>query len=238
MTQAYWEQRREEILAFRDYVQGFDLPKDVEAGVWLAESGHQLMETAFQLLFLGHEKDAAVLAERAIGYYEASMAGESSHPEIDARMASVYQRLYYARWWVTGKEPRHVVEHAARAFCSGLSKVIIPGNTAVYQRAALFWLEAGDVSAAEPWISLVQESALLEGKPISDITPLRRILTDIVRGEPQHSVCSGLLQIIGQTAMWGQETVGTLWDGLQVANIHRRLCGGDDDFPTLLLRVR
>lgn len=238
MTQAYWEQRREEILAFRDYVQGFDLAKDVEAGVWLAESGHQLMETAFQLLFLGHGKDAIALAERAIGYYETSLANESGHPEVDSRLANVYQRLYYARWWVTGQEPRHVVGHAARAFCAGLAKEPIPENTGIYQRAALLWLEAGEVDSAKPWISLAQESALLGGDSISDAIPLRAVLGSIARGDPQHSVCSELLEVLGQATMWGQQTASTLWDALQIVNTHRHLCGGDSDFPTLLLQIR
>jgi hypothetical protein len=238
MTQDYWEQRREEILAFRDYVQGFDLAKDVEAGVWLAESGHQLMETAFQLLFLGHEKDAMALAECAIGYYEASLANESGHPEADSRMASVYQRLYYARWWIAGQEPKHVVEHAARAFCVGLAKSIIPENIDIYLRAALLWLEAGEVSSAEPWISLAQESALQGVGFIPDTTLLRRVLNGIVKGEPKNSVCSGLLGTISQTAAWGQPTAGTLWDALQLANIHRRLCDASCNLPSLLLRIR
>ncbi len=238
MTQDYWEQRREEVLAFRDYARNFDLAKDKTTGVWLAESGHQLMEIAFQLMFLERETDAVDLAKRAIGYYEASLAGESSHPETDPRMTNVYQRLYYARWWITSDEPKHVAVQAARAFCAELVKEPVAENTGIYQRAALLWLEAGEVDSAKPWISLGQESALLGRDSISDTTLLRAVLGSIAGGDPQHSVCSELLEVLGQATMWGQLTASTLWDALQIADIHRRLCGGDADFPRLLLRVR
>ncbi len=238
MTQDYWGQRREEILAFRDYVQSFDLARDKTAGVWLAESGHQLMETAFQLMFLERESDAVDLAKRANDYYEASLAVESSHPETDPRMASVFQRLYYARWWITGEEPKHLVVYAARAFCAGLAKEPTPENAGIHQRAALLWLEAGEVSSAKPWISLVQESALPGGDSTSIAASLKMVLSSIAGGDPQHSVCSELLEVLGHATMWGQQTASTLWDALQIANVHRRLCGGYGDFPTLLWRIR
>lgn len=238
MTQDYWEQRREEIFAFRDYVQSFDLARDKTAGVWLAESGHQLMETAFQLVFLECRNDAVDLAKRALDYYEASLASESSHPETDPRMTNVYQRIYYARWWTTGDEPKHAAVQAARAFCAGLTKDPSPENAGIYQRAALLWLEAGEVSSAKSWISLVQESALPGGDSTSITALLKMVLSSIAGGDPQHSVCSELLEVLRHATMWGQQTASTLWDALQIANVHRRLCGGDGDFPTLLLRIR
>jgi hypothetical protein len=239
MTQTYWEQRQEEILAFRDYVRGFDLARDVEAEAWLAESGHQLMETAFQLLFLGHEKDAVALAERAIDYYRASLASESSHPETDAPMSSVYQRLYYARWWVAGTEHKELLEQAAHAFCAGLTKSVTAENAAIYMRAALLWTEAGETTLAQPWINLVEEYTSAGGVS-SSLAPPRvlQMLSVAAKRESPNSACSGLQEAIAQASAWEQPTAGTLWDALQLANIYRRLCDSPCDFPALLMRIR
>lgn len=238
MTQEYWEQHREDIFAYRDYARSFDLAKDKMAGIWLAESGHQLLETAFQLMFLGCEEEAVVLAKRARDYYEASLASESTHPETDPQMASVFQRLYYARWWTTGNESEQLIVSAAKAFCSGLTRVPSPENARVYQRAALLWLEAGDVDSARPWISLFQQSALLEADPTSLRSSWNTTLSGLAGEDPQRSVCSELSKALRLATVWGHQTAGTLWDALQIANVHRRWCAGDGGFPTLLLMIR
>lgn len=238
MTRDYWEQRRDEIYAFRDYARSFDLYHDRMAETWLAESGHQLMEIAFQLMFLDCEEDAINIAKRALEYYEASLASESDCPETDPRMASVFQRLYYARWWTTGEEPAHLITRAAEAFCTGLVRAPSPENAALYQRAALLWLEAGEADQAKPWISLFQQSALPEAASTPITTMLKTIPNNITDQGLRQLLCSKLPEALRLATQWGQQSAGTLWDALQLANVHRRWCGGSGDFRALLLQIR
>jgi len=239
MSKNYWTQRKNEILAFREYALSFDLSKDLETGAWLSESGHQLMEIAFQLLFLGLSDDALALAQRAIDYYQTALVWESERPESDPRMATVYHRLYYARWWVAGQEPLGLLRQAASAFVAGLGQPPKPEDADIYVRAAHLWLELGEVSLAEKWLSLA-EWAVIQTKSnyIPPSLSLIHQLLDRLRIQAAlDETCAVLHAAIESASAWGQPTAGTLWEALQLANIHRRLCGPQLDLPGLLIQI-
>jgi hypothetical protein len=240
MSKDYWAQRKDEIQAFREYALSFDLPEDLETGVWLSESGHQLMEIAFQLLFLGLSDNALALAQRAIDYYQAALVWESKGPESDPQMATTYHRLYYARWWVAGQEPLGLLRQAASAFVAGLSQLPKPEDADIYVKAARLWLELGEVSLAEKWLSLA-EWAVIQTKS-NNIPPNPSLIHQLLDRQRiqagSDKTCVALQAAIESASAWGQPTASTLWDALQLANIHRRLCGPQLDLPGLLMQIR
>lgn len=240
MSENYWTQRKDEILTFREYALSLDLSKDLETGVWLSESGHQLMEIAFQLLFLGLSDDALALAQRAIHYYQAALVRESKRPESDPRMAATYHRLYYARWWVAGQEPLGLLRQAASAFVAGLGESPKLEGADIYIRAARLWLELGEVSLAEKWLGLAKRAIVqtTSNNVFPDLSLMHQLLdSQRIRGTSDEA-CTALQAAIESASAWGQPTASTLWDALQLANIHRRLCGLQLDLPGLLMRIR
>jgi hypothetical protein len=240
MSKNYWTQRKDEILAFREYALSFDLSKDLETGAWLSESGHQLMEIAFQLLFLGLPNDALALVQRAIHYYQAALVRESKRPESDPRMATTYHRLYYARWWITGQEPLGLLRQAASAFVTGLGQPPNSEDADIYVRAAHLWLELGEVNLAEKWLSLA-EWAVIQTKS-NNVPPNLSLMHQLLDRQRVRATsgeaCTALQVAIENASTWEQPTASTLWDALQLANIHRRLCGPQLDLPGLLMQIR
>lgn len=240
MSEDYWTQRKDEIQAFQEYALSFDLSQDLETGVWLSESGHQLMETAIQLLFLGLSDDALALAQRAIDYYQTVLVRESKMPESDPGMATTYHRLYYARWWVTGQEPLGLLRQAAIAFVTGLGQPPIPEDADIYISAARLWLELGEANLAEKWLSLA-EWAVIQTKS-NNVPPNLLLMHQLLNRQHVRATsdvaCTALQAAIESASSWGQPTASTLWDALQLANIHRRLCGSQLDLPDLLMQIR
>jgi hypothetical protein len=230
-------ERCEEILAFRDHVRTFELSGDLERGVSLAESGHQLMETAFQLAFIERSEEAVTLVREAISYYQMALTTESTDISSDPLLSPVFQRLHYAAWWIDGREPPDLLRKAARAYCHGLSDTSDLKAVELYCAAAWLWLEAGDPGAAEPWIDLVDANE--RGGNLGPACSLLRPISRALAHDASASQASqDLAREIESLSSWGQPTAGTLWDALQLADVHRRLVAPVSSFPELLLRIR
>ena len=239
MTIQYWQAREDEILAFRDYALSFDLNRDLAEGAWLAESGTQLLEIAFQLFFLGRSGDCLQLAAKAVEYCLAALIRESPSPMTDPAMAHVYHRLYYGRWWVTGQEPIGLLRQAATAYSARLAQPPSVDDAAAYARAAWLWLELGETAPTNTWLNLAEWAEEQSGSRSADGTLARRVVDQCLsEGHTTARPCEALDGAIAAATAWDQPSGGTLWDALQLANVRRRVLRQNQDFPGLLMEIR
>lgn len=239
MTTHYWNVRENEILAFRDYALSFDLSGDLAEGVWLAESGDQLLEIAFQLFFIGYSTDSIRLAEKAIEYYLAALGSESTSPKNDPAMAHVYHGLYYARWWVTEQEPIGILRQAATAYSAGLGQPLPTENANSYVRMVWLWLELGEIEQADDWLSLTEWVKHQTNSSSVDTTLLRQIIA-IFKKNSNLSIqqSDALSEAVMAASAWGTPTANTLWYALQLVNIRRRVFHRNSSLSDLLDEIR
>jgi len=238
VSQEYWLKRQKEILAFRDYARTFSLEKSLQTSKSLSRSGHQLLEIAMQVAFLDLASDALAIARTALEFYEAALVYESHTPERDPRMTPVYQRSYYARWWVGGQEEVAALRQAAQAFCVGLGDDPVTQDAELYLRAVLLWLEGGDLPRAEAWLERAEGMPDLKDSASASLATVRLVVRWQQCEAGVVEACTALQQSLAAAAAWGQPTADTLWQALQLANIRRRYCGPQLDLPGLLQQIR
>lgn len=239
MTIEYWQEREDEILAFRDYALSFDLRRDVTEGVWLAESGDQLLEIAFQLFFIGYSNDSLRLVDKAIKFFVVALNNESSSPMTDPAMAHVYHGLYYARWWITDQEPTGLLRQAAVAFSSKLGQPAAVDDADAYVRSAWLWLELGETTQVDAWLRLAEWAEQRSGGSSADSSLLRDIVACCKPSSAAHvESCVALDEAIVAASAWGTPVAGTLWDALQLANIRRRFVRREINLRDLLTEIR
>ena len=212
MTSQYWQAREDEIAALRDYALSFNLEQDLANGVWLRESGDQLLEIAFQLHFVGNFSDSLQLAGKSVEYYLAALRRESVAPISDPAMAHVYHGLYYARWWTISREPTGLLHQAATAYCAGLVAESPPVDAAAYARATWYWLELGEIGTTIAWLSLAESVENQSGNHSPGVVLARQVVNQCWReGCETTGPCEVLDKAIAAAIDWDQPSGGTMW---------------------------
>jgi hypothetical protein len=236
MSNAYWQERRQDILSLRDYACTFDLAYDRARGASLLESGRQLQLIGWQLLFIDMPAESLDLAQRADLYFAAAL--DIAPPDATAHQAECWHGLYYARWQHTSQEPAELIRRAAEAYSAGL----VGGKAEdmdVYEQAARLWLEAGAPEQAWPWQAEIERlGSETAGSGLADQGWLPLTLRALQGEAPREEACAGLSQAVARASAWDSKRAGTVWHVLQLANIRRCYCGPESDLTTLLERLR